>query len=146
MRWLPRSRQIVLAMLAAYFLRSGRSAAISTGPGSAFTPESVTFGDLRSVTSGWECTRRGIDVLPANPCDPNKSPANYPRIWMSPAFLGLGQGSTEHPWSPDRGAVLPRRARGAARPRAGPGTAVLTRWRSARPPSCSASSAATSTS
>lgn len=49
---------------------------------------------MRSVTSGWECTRRGIDVLPANPCDPNKSPANYPRIWMSPAFLGLGQGST----------------------------------------------------
>ena len=53
-----------------------------------------TFLDMRSVTSGWVCTRRGIDVLPLNPCDPLKRPANYPRIWMKLAFLGLGPGST----------------------------------------------------
>ncbi len=57
-------------------------------------PGSVAFGDLRSITSGWECTRRGIDVLPRNPCDQSDRPANYPRIWMSLAFLGLGTGST----------------------------------------------------
>ena len=58
-------------------------------------PLSPPFADMRSVTSGWECTRRGIAVLPTNPCDPyNHRPANYPRIWMWPSFLGLGQGAT----------------------------------------------------
>jgi hypothetical protein len=94
MRWLPRSRQIVLAMLAAYFLALVALGGHQHWARLGVTPGRLTFGDLRSVTSGWECTRRGIDVLPANPCDPSKSPANYPRIWMSPAFLGLGQGST----------------------------------------------------
>lgn len=55
---------------------------------------SPSFLDMRSVTTGWVCTRRGIDVLPLNPCDPLKRPANYPRIWMKLSFLGLGPGST----------------------------------------------------
>jgi hypothetical protein len=53
-----------------------------------------SFLDLRSVTSGWECTRKGIDVLIRNPCDPFPRPANYPRVWLWPSFLGLGQSST----------------------------------------------------
>lgn len=53
-----------------------------------------SFLDLRSVTSGWECTRKGIDVLVRNPCDPFPRPANYPRMWLWPSFLGLGQSST----------------------------------------------------
>jgi Glycosyltransferase family 87 len=53
-----------------------------------------SFLDLRSVTSGWECTRKGIDVLARNPCDPFPRPANYPRMWLWPSFLGLGQSST----------------------------------------------------
>jgi hypothetical protein len=58
-------------------------------------PLSPAFADMRSVTSGWECTRKGIAVLPANPCDPyGQRPANYPHIWMWPSVLGLGQGST----------------------------------------------------
>ena len=52
------------------------------------------FGDLRSVTSAWECARRGIAVLPRNPCDPWQRPANYPHIWVWPTFLGLGPGDT----------------------------------------------------
>jgi Glycosyltransferase family 87 len=55
---------------------------------------SPSFLDLRSVTSGWVCTRRGVDVLVLNTCDPFPRPANYPRMWMWPSFLGLGQGST----------------------------------------------------
>ena len=55
---------------------------------------SPVFADLRSVTSAWDCTREGIPVLPRNPCDPWDRPANYPRLWMVPAVLGLGQGST----------------------------------------------------
>ncbi len=52
------------------------------------------FGDLRSVTSAWECARRGLAVLPRNPCDPWQRPANYPHLWVWPTFLGLGPGDT----------------------------------------------------
>ena len=56
--------------------------------------ERPTFLDLRSVTTAWVCTRRGIDVLPLNPCDPQARPANYPRVWLFPSRLGLGEGAT----------------------------------------------------
>lgn len=49
----------------------------------------LTFEDMRSVTTGWDCTRRGISVLALNPCDPFKRPANYPQVWMRLSFLGL---------------------------------------------------------
>jgi glycosyl transferase family 87 len=52
------------------------------------------FSDMRSVTSAWECVRRGVAVLPVNPCDPRPRPANYPTIWLLPSHLGLGQSST----------------------------------------------------
>lgn len=52
------------------------------------------FGDLRVVTSGWDCWRRGIDVLVANPCDPWARPMNYPRLWLLPGLLGLGESAT----------------------------------------------------
>jgi hypothetical protein len=53
------------------------------------SPGTRRFEDLRSVTTGWECTRRGIPVLARNPCDPLKRPANYPQIWMRLSFLKL---------------------------------------------------------
>ena len=57
-------------------------------------PESsARFFDLRSLISAWECTRRGIAVLPVDPCDPYGRPANFPRLWLVPSPLGLGQGS-----------------------------------------------------
>jgi hypothetical protein len=49
---------------------------------------------MRSVTSAWECERRGIDPLPSNPCDPRGRPANYPRLWFLPGRLGLGDSAT----------------------------------------------------
>jgi hypothetical protein len=93
-RLLPRARLVVLGIVGAYFLAllalGGRAhwGRLGVGPGS------VPFGDLRSVTSGWDCTRRGIDILAANPCDQSGRPANYPRIWMWLSFLGLGARST----------------------------------------------------
>jgi len=89
-----RGRAIVLFSLYGYFV-----ALIARGGHAAWMWFQVPAGepsflDLRSVTSGWECTRRGIDVLVMNSCDPFPRPANYPRIWMWPAFLGLGQSST----------------------------------------------------
>lgn len=54
----------------------------------------LSFFDLRSVTSAWVCTRKGLAVLPTNPCDPEGRPANYPRIWLLPSHLGLGEAAT----------------------------------------------------
>lgn len=54
------------------------------------------FTDLGNVISGFECTRRGYDVLFENPCDPINSatPVMYPRIWMTLTPLGIDQNMT----------------------------------------------------
>jgi len=59
-------------------------------------PGSNGFGflDVRYFTSTWECVRAGVDIAVANPCDPLNRPLNYPRLWLAPADLGLGEGST----------------------------------------------------
>jgi hypothetical protein len=91
-------RLVVLAALVAY-------AAILAYPHySAYEPNwtrmgvsdtPVRFADMRSVTSGWECVRKGEHVLVHNPCDPlGHRPANYPNLWMRLAFLGLGPRDT----------------------------------------------------
>jgi hypothetical protein len=59
---------------------------VSSGP--------IWFGDLRALTSGWDCARRGIDIVHVNPCDPWRRPMYYPRLWLLPYHLGLGQGDT----------------------------------------------------
>lgn len=54
------------------------------------------FADTRVITSGWDCARRGIDVLRSNPCDPWNRPMNYPRLWLLPGYLGLGSEATPY--------------------------------------------------
>jgi hypothetical protein len=88
-------RTLVLIVLFAYFMLllalGGHMAWKHLGVPA--TPPS--FSDLRSVTSGWECVRKHVDVLPSNPCDPwGARPANYPRLWLWPSHLGLGQSVT----------------------------------------------------
>src|SRR5439155_7123012 len=88
------ARVVVLVVLYAYFM-----ALIAVGGHDHwdrfYVPDlSPAFLDLRSVTSAWECTRKGIEVLASNPCDPWGRPANYPRLWLVPSSLGLGQSST----------------------------------------------------
>jgi len=90
-----RGRATAAALVGAYFLallaRGGHRAWGHFGVW-ALSPR---FLDLRSVTSAWECARRGLAVMPVNPCDPLGRPANYPSIWLLPSHLGLGVGSTE---------------------------------------------------
>jgi hypothetical protein len=57
-------------------------------------PGDKSFADLRSVTSGWDCERRGIQAFPHNPCDPFHRPYNYPRVWLHFGVFGLGEGDT----------------------------------------------------
>jgi hypothetical protein len=57
----------------------------------AITPN---FADLRVITSGWECTNKGYDVLAKNPCDQGHRTTNYPRVWLAPAALRATQGAT----------------------------------------------------
>jgi hypothetical protein len=89
-----RGRFLVAGVIAAYFLvltvLGGLSAWDRLGVGHV----EPSFLDMRSVTSAWECDRQGVPVLPHNPCDPFDRPANYPKIWLWPSVLGLGQGAT----------------------------------------------------
>ena len=57
-------------------------------------PGDKSFADLRSVTSSWDCERRGIQAFPNNPCDPFGRPANYPRLWTQVGRVGLGESDT----------------------------------------------------
>src|ERR1022692_475794 len=57
-------------------------------------PGGTSFVDLRSVTSAWDCVRKGIQPFPNNPCDPFHRPYNYPRICAQLGRVGLGQGDT----------------------------------------------------
>jgi hypothetical protein len=57
-------------------------------------PLRYQFGDLRSITLAWDCVRQHPSVLPSNPCDPDKRPANYSGNLLLPSHLGLGQGDT----------------------------------------------------
>ena len=89
-----RGRPIALAMLFGYFL-----ALVAAGGHDHWDVFYVAdlrpaFVDLRSVTSAWECTRDGVEVLAANPCDPGGRPANYPRLWLLPSWTGAGEETT----------------------------------------------------
>jgi len=89
-----RARLTVLGVVAGYFgllvAVGGHSQWGKLGVG----PLRYQFGDLRSITSAWDCVRQHLSVLPSNPCDPDKRPANYPGILLLPSHLGLGQGDT----------------------------------------------------
>jgi hypothetical protein len=54
----------------------------------------LEFIDLRYWTTAWDCVRAGIEIDPANPCDDQHRLIDHPRIWLAPAVLGLGEGST----------------------------------------------------
>ena len=91
---LQQARLLVVGAFGAYFALLAALGGYERWSRLGVSSSSVWFGDLRSVTSAWECARRGISVLPVNPCDPSRRPANYPRLWLLPSHLGLGQGDT----------------------------------------------------
>jgi hypothetical protein len=68
------------------------------------SPLNPPFSDARAVAASWECTRKGVDVLVRNPCDPFGRLMQYPKIWMVPAVLGWGQELTN--WIGAASAVL----------------------------------------
>jgi hypothetical protein len=89
-----RSRLALLAVLGGYFGLLWHVGGLKGWDRLGVGAEGAWFADLRNVTSAWDCTRKGIPVLPFNPCDPYHDPANYPRLWLLPSHLGLGQGDT----------------------------------------------------
>jgi hypothetical protein len=89
-----RARLLVAAAVGGYFGLLAALGGYARWSRLGVSSSNQWFGDLRSVTSAWECTRRGLAVLPVNPCDPYQRPANYPRLWLLPSHLGLGLGDT----------------------------------------------------
>ena len=88
-----RARLVVVGALIAYFALLEALGGHSRWGRLGVPPSSATFFDLRSLISAWECTRRGLAVLPVDSCDPYGRPANFPRLWLVASPLGLGQGS-----------------------------------------------------
>lgn len=88
-----RARLVVVAALVGYFAALEALGGHARWGRLGVPQSSTTFFDLRSLISAWECTRRGIAVLPVDPCDAYGRPANFPRLWLVPSPLGLGQGS-----------------------------------------------------
>jgi len=89
-----RARLLVLGVFGAYFALVAALGGYRHWGRIGVPGGRIWFGDLRDVTSAWDCARRGIAVLPVNPCDPSHDAANYPRLWLLPYHLGLGQGDT----------------------------------------------------
>jgi Glycosyltransferase family 87 len=89
-----RARLLVLAALAAYFLALAAVGGHSRWGRLGVPPGQPAFEDMRNVTGALECTRRGLAVLPVNPCDPHRRPADFPRIWLALSHLALGPGDT----------------------------------------------------
>jgi hypothetical protein len=90
-----RARIVLVAVLCAYFTLLWRLGGYEQWSKLGVNPPiGGWFGDLQNVTSAWDCTRKGIAVLPTNPCDFDNRPANYPRLWLLPYHLGLGHGDT----------------------------------------------------
>ena len=95
-RWLD-GRALLVALAAgfgAYMALLSMPARLAQWYALGVPPLGDDFGDLRVVTAGWDCWRRGLDVLVANPCDPWARPMNYPRLWLLPSLLGLGESAT----------------------------------------------------
>jgi hypothetical protein len=98
-RWRPGGRLVLLIALLGYLAVLAYPNFTSYEPnwaraGILDTP-GIRFADMRSVTSAWECVRKGQQVLVHNYCDPlDQRPANYPSLWMRLSFLGLGQDDT----------------------------------------------------
>ena len=88
-----RARLAVVGALVAYFALLEALGGHSRWGRLGVPAASLTFLDLRNVIAAWDCTRRGIAILPVNPCDPYQRPADFPRIWLVPSGLGIGQGS-----------------------------------------------------
>jgi hypothetical protein len=57
-------------------------------------PDAITFGDMQGLLAAWQCHRRGIDVVVADPCDILHRPFNYSPLWEMGAPLGLDIGDT----------------------------------------------------
>lgn len=96
--WEHRAFLVVLASVCGYALSllalalSGHSAWQTLGV-PALNPH---FADTHTITDSWDCERHGVDVYSSTACDPFGRLFNYPRIWLAPRFLGLGDGAT--PW------------------------------------------------
>jgi len=89
-------RSILLLSLIAYF-----SSILITGLHSDYRTfwekylrvktSSPAFLDTHHLTSAIECTAKGYDVLKSNPCEPNRLPFDYPRVWLYLTALGINQ-------------------------------------------------------
>ena len=54
-------------------------------------PGRFPFLDLQSNLAAWDCARKGVDVIQADPCDVLLGGYNYSPFWMSIDWISLGR-------------------------------------------------------
>ena len=54
-------------------------------------PFRYPFVDLDGSLAAWECARKGVDVIVANPCDVLQRGYNYSPFWMTLSWIPLGR-------------------------------------------------------
>ena len=54
-------------------------------------PYQYPFLDLDGALAAWDCSRKGIDVILADPCDVLQRGYNYPPFWMTIDWIPLGR-------------------------------------------------------
>jgi hypothetical protein len=57
--------------------------------------ENISFGDARAVTGYWDSAREGHSPYEDFPGKPPNLIFNYPRLWLVPGYLGLGERNTD---------------------------------------------------
>jgi hypothetical protein len=95
-----RGQRVVVGALLLYFVALGclmRSVGW-TEAWSRFRVASLhhKFQDMAALTSGWECSRRGFEIVGRASCEHGVTPFNYPRMWLWFGFLGFGREATTY--------------------------------------------------
>src|ERR1700730_1162256 len=54
-------------------------------------PFRFPFVDIDGSLAAWECARKGIDVIIADPCDVLQRGYNYSPFWMTLRWIPLGR-------------------------------------------------------
>lgn len=90
-RWGPSLLALIcMLVLTAFYLSGAGETYIEVLTAWGIKPFRFPFLDIGGSLSAWECARRGIDVVIADPCDVLHRGYNYSPFWQTLSWIPLG--------------------------------------------------------